>query len=81
MMLSAQPCGMGTDEAQEHPEILANMLVQDVLAARAGAAALLAAHGLPCERCVVAESSSIGECLRAYGLNDAAIVRALDGLP
>lgn len=72
---------MAAEATAERPQITPSMLVMDVLAARAGAAALLAERGLPCSRCVVAEADALETCLRAYGLDVGDIVRALDALP
>ncbi len=72
---------MAAEATAERPEITPSMRVMDVLAARLGAAEFLEARGLPCTRCVVAESDALATCLRAYGLDVADIVRSLDALP
>lgn len=54
------------------------MLIADVLAQHDGAQAVLNRLGLPCERCVVAESETLGDGLRAYGLDPVAVLAELN---
>ena len=57
------------------------MLLIDVLGAHPGAQAILNAHALHCERCVVSESETLADGLRAYGLDVAAVLAELNALP
>ncbi|MSR74730.1 MAG: hypothetical protein EXS14_04580 [Planctomycetes bacterium] len=57
------------------------MLIVDVLAAHPGAQVLLNAHALPCERCVVSESETLAQGLKAYGLDVSAVLAELNALP
>lgn len=55
-----------------------DMLLGEVVDAHPSASDVLLSFGLPCFKCVVADTETLAEGARAYGLDPARIIEKLD---